>query len=368
MPEVSALRKHPCPECGGDAEWNAAKQALVCPYCGTVLPWSDGQDAFGTGIVEHDLEQALAAAPEATRQLRGEKTSVKCESCKAISIFSSERVAQKCDFCGSPSIVPVDDLRDAIVPESILPAVVPATKVRDLLRQWYGSRWFAPNKLKKVALTDTLHAIYIPYWTFDAHVSAQWTAESGYYYYETQSVRGSDGRMTTQQVRRTRWRPSSGSIAHFFDDDMVPGTVGVNLGYLRKIEPFPTLTDLKPYDPAYVRGWTVERYQVDLRQASTISKGQMDAAVQSLCAREVPGDTYRDLRVAADYRGRTFKHILVPIWLVTYTYGARTFHVIMNGYTGTIAGDHPRSWVKIALAVLAVLLLVALFVYFGQQQ
>ena len=36
MAEVSALRKHPCPECGGDAEWNASKKALACPYCGTV--------------------------------------------------------------------------------------------------------------------------------------------------------------------------------------------------------------------------------------------------------------------------------------------------------------------------------------------
>jgi hypothetical protein len=63
----------------------------------------------------------------------------------------------------------------------LLPAVVPATTVRDQLRAWYRSRWWAPNKLKRAALTDTLHGIYLPYWTFDAHVDASWTAESGYY-------------------------------------------------------------------------------------------------------------------------------------------------------------------------------------------
>jgi hypothetical protein len=47
MAEVSALRKHPCPECGGDAEWNASKKALACPYCGTILPWSDGENPLG---------------------------------------------------------------------------------------------------------------------------------------------------------------------------------------------------------------------------------------------------------------------------------------------------------------------------------
>ncbi|NQX03113.1 zinc ribbon domain-containing protein, partial [bacterium] len=308
MPEVSALRKHPCPECGGDAEWNAAKKALACPYCGTVLPWSDGEDSPGAAIVEHDLATALAAIPPAQRGLRAEKKSVKCESCQAISIFDPDRAAQRCEFCGSPSIVPVDDLVDAVTPESLLPSVIPSTQVRDQLRAWYGSRWWAPTKLKRAALTDTLHGIYLPYWTFDAHVDAAWTAESGYHYYETESYRDANGKTATRQVQRTRWEPSAGELSHFFDDNAVPGTVGVHTELLREVEPFPTLTDLKPYDPAYLRGWTVERYQVDLRQASETSKQQMDATIRDLCSREVPGDTQRNLGVQSVYQGRTFKH------------------------------------------------------------
>lgn len=61
MAEISALRKHPCPECGGDAEWNAGTKALTCPYCEFIVPWSDGEDPMGATIVEHDLETALAS-------------------------------------------------------------------------------------------------------------------------------------------------------------------------------------------------------------------------------------------------------------------------------------------------------------------
>jgi ribosomal protein S27E len=367
MAEINALRKHPCPECGGDAEWNPAKKALACPYCGTVLPWSQGEDVLGAGIAEHDLEHALANAGEDARGLKEEKKSVKCESCHAISIFDPDRAAQRCDFCGSPSIVPVENLKDAITPESLLPAVIPQPQVRDMLRKWYGSRWFAPNKLKRAALTDTLHGIYLPYWTFDAHTDAAWTAESGYYYYVTETYRDSKGNTSTRQVRRTRWESSSGQLSHFFDDDLVPGTVGVHLDLLRKVEPFPTTADLKPYDPAYVRGWTVERYQVDLRQAAETSHAQMDAALQQLCAREVPGDTHRNLEVQAVYQDRTFKHILVPVWLASYTYGRKAFQVVINGYTGKMAGEHPLSWIKITLAVLAVILLVLLVIYAGEK-
>jgi ribosomal protein S27E len=361
MADVSALRKHPCPECGGDAEWDASKKALACPYCGTVLPWSDGENALGAAIVEHDLEAALAAILPTARGLKAEKNAVKCESCQAISIFDSDRAAQRCDFCGSPSIVPAEDLKDCITPESLLPAVISASQVRDQLRLWYRSRWWAPTKLKRAAMTDTLHGIYLPYWTFDAHVSADWTAESGYHYYETETYRDSDGETRSREVQRTRWEYSAGQLEHFFDDDAVPGTVGVHTALLRQVEPFPTVSDLKPYDSAYVRGWTVERYQVDLRQASETSQQQMDVTLQQLCSREVPGDTQRNLQVQSTYQGRTFKHLLVPVWLTTYTYGARSFQVVVNGYTGKMAGEHPLSWVKITCAVIATLIVILLF-------
>ncbi|MFT3989795.1 MAG: zinc ribbon domain-containing protein [Luteolibacter sp.] len=366
MAEVSALKKHPCPECGGDAEWNPAKQALVCPYCGTTVPWTEGRDSFGAAIIEHDLLEALSSTKSDHRGLLEQKKSVKCESCQAISVFDATRVAQRCDFCGSPAIVSIDDLPDLITPESLLPVAIPSTQVRDSLRKWYGSRWFAPNKLKRAALTDTLHGIYLPYWTFDAHVDVSWTALSGYYYYVTEQYRDSEGRTVSRQVQKTRWEPSAGELSHFFDDDLVPGTVGVQLDLLRKVEPFPTLKELKPYAPEYVRGWTVERYQVDLRQASVISKGQMDQAIYRLCSGDVPGDTYQNLQVISAYKGRTFKHILVPVWLATYTYGPKSFQVVINGYTGKIAGQHPLSWIKITFAVLAVLAIIALIVTMKQ--
>jgi ribosomal protein S27E len=357
MEEVSALHKHPCPECGGDAEWNPSKKALACPFCGTVLPPPASQD-FPSAIVEHSLETALAAIPAEARGLHDSRKSVKCESCHAITLFDSKRAAQRCDFCGSPAIVSADGLQNLITPESLLPAIIPETQVREQLRAWYQSRSWAPNKLKKRALTDTLHGIYLPYWTFDAQVSAHWTAESGYHYYVSQSYKDSNGRTRTRQVRKTRWERSAGQLSHFFDDEAVPGTIGVHNPLLRKVEPFPTITDLKPYDPAFLRGWTVERYQVDLRQASETSKQQMDQVIHQLCEREVPGDTHRKLQISSNYQKRSFKHILVPVWLATYTYGRKSYQVLTNGYTGKMAGEHPLSWVKICLAVLAFILLI----------
>jgi hypothetical protein len=211
-------------------------------------------------------------------------------------------VAQRCDFCGSPAIVAHEERSDAITPQSILPFKISDGQIRDKIRQWYGSRWFAPSKLKSAALTDTLHGVYLPYWTFDAHASAQWWAEAGYYYYTTESYRDANGNLQTRQVQHVRWEPASGQLQHFFDDELVPGTVGVHAHLLRQVEPFPTTTDLKPYSPEFVRGWTVERYQVDLSKAARINEEDMDSQLRSLCAREVPGDTSAICRSSANTR------------------------------------------------------------------
>ena len=72
----------------------------------------------------------------------------------------------------------------------------------------------------------------------------------------------------------------------------------------------------------------------------------------------MPGDTYRNLQVEARWTNQTFKHILVPVWLLTYHYGLRAFQVVQNGFTGRISGEYPKSWIKITLAVIAALIVV----------
>jgi hypothetical protein len=199
--------------------------------------------------------------------------------------------------------------------------------------------------------------LYIPYWTFDAQVHGDWTAESGYYYYETETYRDQNGNTQTRQVQKVRWQPSAGSLDHFFDDELVPASRGVQPDLLRKIEPFPT-KQLTPYNPGFLSGWVVERYQIDLLSAAKEAREEMEAQMRQLCAAQVPGDTHRNLQVETDYSGQTFKHILTPIWLLSYTYGARNFQAVVNGFTGAIAGKYPKSWVKIILAVLTMLAII----------
>ena len=354
--ETVALAKFACPACGGEANWHPGKQKLVCPFCGTESP-APPDAAFAAQ--EHDLAHALASPDAAASGWATQKRQVRCQSCRAISVLDPARQAQNCEFCGSAQLVPYDETAPAFRPESVLPFRVPDGDARDRLRRWFGRLWLAPGALKRRALTDTVRGVYLPYWTFDAGVEADWTAEAGYYYYTTETY-VENGQLRTRQVRQVRWERAAGHVSHFFDDDLVCASVGVHPGLLRGIEPFPT-GELKRYDPAYVAGWVVERYQIDLAAAAQRARDAMRAALEALCAQQVPGDTHRNLAVRADWSGQTYKHILAPVWLLSYDYGRRAFQCAINGVTGTVAGEYPKSAWKIALIVLAVIVLVIVF-------
>ena len=53
----------------------------------------------------------------------------------------------------------------------------------------------------------------------------------------------------------------------------------------------------------------------------------------------------------------------MPIYTTAYTYKGKKYHVLINGQSGDVKGDYPKSPIKIALIAAAVLLILA--VLFG---
>ena len=111
----------------------------------------------------------------------------------------------------------------------------------------------------------------------------------------------------------------------------------------------------------------MERYQVVLSEAAGASLEAMNQTLERLCSAQVPGDTQRNLRIFPRYSNRTFKHILVPVWLLSYTFGPKAFQVIANGYTAKIAGRYPFSFWKILFLVVFVIVVIGVIVLLRQE-
>ena len=359
--EVRSLERHVCPECGGKAEWDPGKKELVCPFCGTHFP-REGPPPMPGAIVEHDLDEAISRLGDKAVNVDTATRRVQCNNCHAVLVRSAETVAQHCDFCGSPELLDYKDIHSPILPESLLPAAISKETAYHALKAFLAARWFAPNDLKRRNLIDRINRVYLPYWTFDSSAECPWTAESGTYYYVTVQSRDSEGRTVTRQERRTKWRPASGHVSTWFDDIVISGSRGLDTELLQHLEPFPT-KDLVPYETRYVSGWQVEHYQVPLLDGARLGFGTMEGILREMCGREVPGDTYRNLQIYPEFSDKTFKHILVPIWLLAYQYRGKTWQGAVNAVTDTAHARFPLSAWKIAFVTILVIAIIALIVF-----
>jgi hypothetical protein len=92
----------------------------------------------------------------------------------------------------------------------------------------------------------------------------------------------------------------------------------------------------------------------------------MRETLEGLYAAEIPGDTYRNLAIDPVYSHETFKHVLVPVWLLTYGYGPKKYQVVANDYTAKIAGNYPYNGWKIFFLVAAIVIVLFVLMYAAQ--
>ena len=109
-------------------------------------------------------------------------------------------------------------------------------------------------------------------------------------------------------------------------------------------------------------GWRAEEYAVDLEAGFRAAQGTIEATQADRCGSDVPGDTHRALRVANRLSDVRWKHVLLPIWSLTYDFGGKSYAVLIHGQSGKVAGEAPYSWIKIALLVLGILIVAAVAV------
>ena len=51
-----------------------------------------------------------------------------------------------------------------------------------------------------------------------------------------------------------------------------------------------------------------------------------------------------------------------------YNYTGKPYQMLINGYTGKVAGYYPKSWVKITLLVLAILIVIGIIIFLANNR
>lgn len=341
-----------CPSCASRLYYSAEHKMLRCNHCGYKEEFSRENGE----VVEVDLKAALLQLGEYIPETSGRQI-YDCGGCSAKFAVDSGQPRIVCAFCGSENVNLEAFEHKYVKPSGILPFLIPRGEAVARFQKWIRSGWFHPNSLKHLAQLDSLHGVYIPFWTFDAHTTNQWSGEAGYYYYETVRVKV-NGQWQTKEVQKTRWVFKSGSFDHFFDDVVVSASANLKQSFLDRILPF-ELPDLVNFDPRLLVGWESEIYSVELDQGWERGDKIMDQQLYYMAMTALGGDTQRGLTVKSQKSDQTFKHILLPIWLASYKYKNKIYRFVINGQNAKVYGEKPIAWWKIALLILLFLAIVA---------
>ncbi len=354
--------KFPCSNCGAELRFAPGAEALQCPYCGVV----NEIEAIEAAVEELDFQAALA------RLRAGEETyevvTVKCKNCGAETTFDPNITSDDCAFCGTPHVLEKGSTR-LIKPQALLPFRIEQRDAMERFLGWIKGLWFAPNDLKEYARQEgKLAGMYLPHWTYDAETSTRYHGQRGEYYYVTETYTTTENGKPvtrTRQVQKTRWYPASGTVHNTFDDVLVVASDSLPRSYVTKLEPW-DLDAVVVYQEAYLSGFRTESYTVDLESGFGLATKRMEPTIDATIRRDIGGDTQRILSKDTRYYDVTFKHLLLPLWISAYRYSGKVYRFMVNARTGAVSGERPWSWIKIALAVIAALLVIAVIVFFAQ--
>lgn len=342
-----------CPNCGAPTKFSPAFGKLKCEFCGSTFPIEESVEE----IEEHDYLRALEKLSQNNKALQEKE--VKCSNCGSSFELSPYSVSTLCPFCGTPAIV--DFVRD-ITPQSLIPFILTQEKAKASFRKWIGSLWFAPSALSKYFTeNEKLQGYYLPYWTYDSDTITRYTGQRGDIYYVTVTrtviVNGRQKNIQTQEAR-IRWTPVSGRVGRYFDDVTIGATRTISRVIIDSLSPWDT-TRLKQFDERYLSGFEAEEYTIGLDNGFEYAKAKMRSIIEQLIRRDIGGDQQRISHLDTNYNNVTYKNVLFPVWTATFAYKNKVYRYAINAQTGKISGEHPYSYVKIALAVTGIVLLVA---------
>lgn len=341
----TSVRTFPCSTCSAPLQFAADTSSLSCPYCGSAE--SIPSEA---NVEELDFHTFLQRAGEAATS---EALTIACASCGASTTHGANVVSTDCPYCAAP-LVMTGKSQKLIQARSLLPFGVEERQAKDAYQQWIQSRWFAPNALKARARQGKIQGVYIPYWTYDSDTSSEYSGQRGDYYWDTETYTTTENGKSvtrTRRVRKTRWTYTRGRVSVPFDDVLVLAARSLQRKYYDQLEPW-DLQNLVDYDDRYLSGFRAETYGVTLEQGFDSAKEVMQEGICTAIRGDIGGDKQRIHSVDTSYYEITFKHILLPVWISSYRFQDKIFHVLVNGRTGEVQGERPWSVWKILCAVL----------------
>lgn len=313
-----------CKNCAGQCAYDPASQELLCQSCGTQRAIVEDTSGDPTQEFPFDPDTPLDE-PKDTLADRA----FRCQTCGGEVIFSGASLSSQCPYCDGPVVMA--QLDEAFETMALIPFRITKDAAAEAVKKWVGRRLAAPGDLPEKVAEGRMAGLYAPFWTFDSQEAIQ--------YWATYKTGSGDNRRTHR---------TSGQFKTYFDDLLVPASTHVTPlirdGILHDFRP----DRLRNYTPGYLAGFAAERHHMTVKQGLAVNAGDKDLLIRNRIKDHVGRSGTKVSRYLTDTSGIHYRRILLPVWIVHYTYGDDAKKVVVSGIDGRTFGERPFSRWKLA--------------------
>jgi len=303
-----------CPQCGAKMAFAPDGSGLICEHCTRRQGLGSGGEAE-----EQDFLIAMATArghgkPVATQVFH-------CQGCGAEFILPPDIISANCAYCDSPHVVSLEESRELLQPEGIIPQAFNQKQAARLLVDWVESNGIQPQ-----GKADLPRGVYLPIWTFDIGGGIGYRGDK----YESEDN-------FRQRVKRVVH--VNGEHPIHVNDLPVPASRKI-ARHISRLLPTFDLNHTKTYDPRYLSNWAAEVYDVPMADASLDARSR----AYSKLKRKLPGEIsslYNLKTSSANLAVESFKLVLIPVWITEIPTNGQKLLVLINGQNGVVQGDTP---------------------------
>lgn len=335
-----------CSGCGSTMTFDPESGLLKCSYCGGTKKIEVNKDFHERDFSEFDNIEKWDGAIK----------TVSCPNCGAVETYCENDVAKICPFCKTPMVLGKEDLT-GIKPNVIIPFRIKTDQAVAECKKWIKKQLFAPRKFKKSIDFESVKGVYYPVWTFDSNVITNYDGELGRTVTRTRTRNGKTETYTT-----TEYYHVSGQLFDMFDDivvnagTMIPDSDIDAVSFSQK--------DYVEYTDEFLAGFSATGYTVKPQDAWVKAEAKMKDIIKQEIMQRHNADTVVYLNMRLFHEGRSFKYMLVPVYVSATKWKGKLYKQFIRGTGGEkVRGKTPVSPLRVSIAVLLGLGLLGFIIY-----
>ena len=311
--QTASADRFTCPQCGGRMTFTPSGQSLTCEYCDSQQRLTINRDAPD----ESDGADFIIGLATARGHLKPTTVhAITCKGCGASLILPAHHLTQNCPYCQSSYVLTQVTTTETVQPDGILPFRVNEAQVKLILRSWFTEQKFPPPV--RVARPQ---GVYLPVWLFNMGGQIQLRYEL--------------------LVEKDKWEDVQDARIVQLQDLLVPATRRYSDDLEAVFQSF-DLSTQAAFDRYYLADWPAETYQVSMSDASLEARQMAFNTEKQRIPNSIEG-RFREVRFSsAGMQIESYQFLLVPVWVIAYQVGGKSYTLVLNGVDGRLFAQKPE--------------------------